>query len=185
VHENKVYYDEINVEQIIALPVTLLAFSGQAIGTQNQLFWETAAEIHCKGFQIERCQNGRGDWKQIGFLKAEGKPFTYQFIDNQPFAKSYYRLRQVDWDGKESFSKIISIVQDAVPLKIYPTVVTDFLNVETIENQDFQIINTIGQIVMTGKTRTPIYIGVSHLPIGCYVFKVGTQWAKFIFLGNT
>jgi hypothetical protein len=180
VRENKVYYDEIRVEQGTVLPVTLLAFRGQAIGNQNQLFWETAAEIHCKGFQIERRQNGRDDWTQMGFLKAEGKPSTYQFIDNQPFTKSYYRLRQVDWDGKEAFSKIISIAQDAVSLKIYPTVVTEFLNVETVENQDFQIINMMGQIVMTGKT-TPYYIGVSHLPRGCYVFKVGAQQAKFFF----
>jgi hypothetical protein len=180
IYENKIYYDEIKVEQVTVLPVTLLAFSGQAIGTQNQLFWETATEMNNKGFQIERCQNGRDDWKKIGFVNAQGKAASYQFIDNQPFTKSYYRLRQVDLDGKETFSKIIAIENGNTPLKIYPTVVNDFLHVEIIDNQDFQIINMMGQIVMTGKTLAPIYIGVSHLPKGCYLFKVGAQQAKFI-----
>jgi hypothetical protein len=180
VHENKVYYDEINIEQLTPLPVTFLAFSGQNTGQQNQLFWETATEINCKGFQIERCQNGRNDWAKIGFVNAQGKAASYQFVDNQPFIKSYYRIRQVDLDGKETLSKVITIPNDEVLLKIYPTVVHDFLHVETIDNQDFQVVNMIGQVVMTGKTSTPIYIGVSHLPKGCYFFKVGTQQAKFI-----
>ncbi len=180
VHENKVYYDEVKVEQLTALPVTLLTFNGQAVGNQNHLFWETAMEINNKGFQIERCQKGRNDWKIIGFVNAQGKAAQYQFMDNQPFMQSCYRLRQVDLNGKETFSKVIFVENGDIPLKVYPTVVTDFLNVETLDNQDFQIINMMGQIVMTGKTFTPIYIGVSHLPKGSYIFKVGAQYARFI-----
>ena len=78
---------------------------------------------------------------------------------------------------------MISVENEKLPLKVYPTNVSDFLNVETIDNQDFQIINMMGQIVMTGKTMTPIYIGVSHLPKGCYVFKVGAQQVKFFLTG--
>jgi Secretion system C-terminal sorting domain len=179
VYENKVYYDEIKVEQVTTLPVTLLAFNGQAMGQQNQLSWETATEINNKGFQIERCQKGGKNWQIIGFVNAQSKASKYQFIDNQPFIKSYYRLRQVDLNGKETFSNVIAVENGETPLKIYPTNVTDFLNIETLDNQDFQIINRMGQVVMTGKTMTPIYIGVSHLPKGIYIFKVGAQQKKF------
>ena len=183
IYENKIYYDEVKVEQLTVLPITLLTFGGQAVGTENHLSWNTAIEINCKGFQIERCQNGRNDWKIIGFVNAQGKASHYQFIDNQPFIKSYYRLRAVDFDGKETFSKMIGVENEKLPLKVYPTNVSDFLNVETIDNQDFQIIDMMGQIVMTGKTMTPIYIGVSHLPKGCYIFKVGAQQVKFFLTG--
>jgi hypothetical protein len=177
VYENKVYYDEIKVEQVTTLPVTLLGFSGQANGQQNQLFWETATEINNKGFQIEHCQKGRNQWTILGFIKSQGNAAHYQFIDNQPFVTSCYRLRQVDLDGKETISKVIFVENDAIPFKIYPTVVTDFLNIETMDNQDFQIINGIGQIVMTGQTLQRL--SVSHLPKGSYIFKVGAQQAKF------
>jgi Secretion system C-terminal sorting domain len=177
IYENKVYYDEIKVEQVTTLPVTLLAFSGQVNGQQNQLFWETANEINNKGFQIERCQKGRNDWTIIGFVKSMGNTARYQYIDNQPFVTSCYRLRQVDLDGKETLSKVLFLENKEMPLKIYPTIVTDFLNIETIDNQDFEIINLIGQRVMTGKTTQQL--SVSQLPKGSYIFKMGAQQAKF------
>ena len=92
---------------------------------------------------------------------------------------SYYRLRQIDNDGKEELSKVISI-SAKVPhtLKIYPSVVKDFLTVETDNTDDFVIVNLLGQQVLHGKTAQRI--DVSALPQGAYLLRVGTEVEKFV-----
>jgi hypothetical protein len=117
------------------------------------------------------------NWTPSYFVTAESENLwttCTQVHEN----KVYYD--EVKVERVNAISKVILVEEGTIPLKIYPTLVHDFLHVETIDNQDFQIVNMMGQIVMTGKTMTPIYIGVAHLPRGSYVFKVGTQQARFI-----
>ena len=66
---------------------------------------------------------------------------TYNFIDNQPFTTSYYRLRQIDNDGKETLSKVIAISSKGnFKLKIYPNPVSNVLTIETDLKDDYQIL---------------------------------------------
>ena len=175
------------------LPVELLSFSGKNTEGGNLLTWETASEVNNKGFEIERhiggSQQPTGDsWETMGFVAAKGKSATYTFTDDYRLSPvAYYRLRQLDNDGKFAYSKVISIAQTSKGkgLSIYPNPVSSHLTIEntdlssgTHEGGAFQILNLLGQQVLTGKTAQRL--DVSALPQGTYVLKVGTEQAKFI-----
>jgi hypothetical protein len=170
------------------LPVELLGFNGKNIelknpttGTSefvNWLTWTTAHESRNKGFHIER-QNPSGTWENIGFVTAKGSHSSYEFMDKAPLSISVYRLRQVDFDGKEMFSKVISI-NKKVPktLKIYPSVTTQFLTLDATEVVDYQVFNLLGQPILNGRTKQRI--DVSDLPTGTYIIRVGWEQVKFV-----
>ena len=86
----------------------------------------------------------------------------------------------MDNDGKETLSKVISVQSKGNDkLKVYPNPVSNILTIETEVNTDFQIINLLGQAILTGKT-TAQRIDVSALPQGSYVLKVGAEQVRFI-----
>ena len=93
------------------LPVTFLNFSGELKGKQVQLKWTTGAEINNKGFNVERSLNGT-DFTAIAFVTASNINTTvhnYQFIDEVKGKRIYYRLQQVDNDGKATYSNVVVI----------------------------------------------------------------------------
>jgi Secretion system C-terminal sorting domain len=165
------------------LPIELTQFDVQNTeGSKNRLTWTTASEVTNKHFDIERSTDGN-TFHNIGQVRGNNKPSTYQFVDNPPFATSYYRLKQVDFDGTETYSKVVSVEQKGKGkgLKIYPNPVSNTLTVENTEGGTFEVINLLGQQVLTGKTPFGGRgLDVSALPQGTYVLKVGTEVAKFV-----
>ena len=161
------------------LPVELLTFTGYNKSAVNVLNWTTAHEVNNKGFQVERLNIQTQTWDNLGFIAANNKAGTYQFTDNTPLSTSYYRLRQIDNDGKEMYSKVISVsLKGSDKLKVYPNPVSDLLIVETELTSDFQILNLLGQQVMNGKAAQRI--DVSALPQGAYFLKMGVAQVKFV-----
>jgi Secretion system C-terminal sorting domain len=163
------------------LPIELRDFRGNTEGGINHLIWSTASEINSKGFQVERLNSINKVWETLGFVSAQGKAAYYEFLDLQPLNINYYRLRQIDMDGHEQFSKIISLSMPfEKSLKVYPTTVSNVLNVDfAAEKKDsrFHIFNILGQQVQSGVlTQT---LDVSVLALGTYIFKVGTEQTKF------
>jgi Secretion system C-terminal sorting domain len=94
------------------IPVELTSFKASAKNAINLLTWTTASEINASHFDIERSANGLNDWLSIGTIKASGNSLTlrkYEFSDEAPLALGYYRLRSVDFNGKNVASNIISV----------------------------------------------------------------------------
>ena len=150
--------------------------------------WTTANEVNNKGFDIERLM-ANGDWETLGFVKGNNKGSTYQFTDRRDAmhrvstttATDYYRLRQIDNDGKETLSKVISIeTKGKSTVKVYPSVTSGFL---TIENaQSFEIVNTMGQVVVIKQNLQNLkdFVNLSHLPNGLYLVRgVDTEGSLF------
>lgn len=162
------------------IPVELMSFSARPSQQTTILDWQTASENNNKGFQIERQGGVNAPWETLGFVAGKGKGATYQFIDKTPLPINYYRLRQIDNDGVEKFSKVVSLsFKSEKNLKIYPSIVSNgFLTIESTELRDFSIFNTLGQQVMQGKSVQSI--NVSTLPQGTYVLKIGDAQAKFV-----
>ncbi len=96
----------------VLLPVELVEFKGISRDNLVYLEWETASEIENEGFEIEKSSNG-STFEKFGFLKGEGNSTVskfYNFSDRQPAnGKNYYRLKQIDYNGKYSYSNIISV----------------------------------------------------------------------------
>lgn len=93
------------------LPVVLTAFTGQTTTAGNVLRWNTASEANNDHFEIERSANGQ-DFVQIGRTAGAGttaSTHSYQFTDVAQATTSYYRLRQVDFDGTFSYSPVVTL----------------------------------------------------------------------------
>ncbi|MFB9862239.1 T9SS type A sorting domain-containing protein [Rufibacter immobilis] len=94
------------------LPVELTSFNGAFANNAVKLTWSTASEKNNDYFTIERSTNGH-EFTQIGQVKGNGNSqvaLTYTFLDQQPVAgTTYYRLKQVDFDGAYEYSKMITV----------------------------------------------------------------------------
>ena len=162
----------------ITLPIELIDFKGTSSVSGNVLTWTTVREVSNRGFQVERLVSDK-TWLPISFVKSKGAYGKYEFTDNNPLPTSYYRLRQLDNDGTETFSKIVTVATKGInKLKAYPNPVLNVLTVEYTEGSLFQVINLLSQQVLVGKTAQQL--DVSALPQGTYVLKVGTEVAKFV-----
>lgn len=96
-----------------SLPLQLLSFSGEKLSDKNILSWITQSELNTDYFILERSKNGQS-FEELTKIKAAGNSsalLRYTSSDYYPFETiTYYRLKQVDNDGKFSYSKIISLL---------------------------------------------------------------------------
>jgi large repetitive protein len=97
------------------LPITLTSFTVTKQGDDAQLNWTTSMEENNKGFEVQRSTD-QSSWSVLGFVTGAGNsqtPKYYQYLDqNLPAGTYYYRLRQVDYDGHSTFSKVLPVTFD-------------------------------------------------------------------------
>jgi hypothetical protein len=100
------------------LPVKLVSFTGQPDAEGNTLLrWRTSLEQQNRGFEVERSADLQ-TWTYLGQragLGTSGQGAVYEFRDTSPLRLGYYRLKQLDEDGRYSYSKIISVAQPPGP----------------------------------------------------------------------
>ncbi len=108
------------------LPIELTDFTASLVKTQVELNWQTSSELNNDFFTVQRSFDDV-NFIDIGKVDGAGTSRTikdYNFIDAKPIiGRSYYRLRQTDFDGTYQFSKVRTIVFDNISrLKItaYP-----------------------------------------------------------------
>ncbi|RZK61672.1 MAG: T9SS type A sorting domain-containing protein [Hymenobacter sp.] len=112
------------------LPVQLTAFAARYQPSQGTaLSWTTATELNSDIFIIESQVNTVTDtWQTVTQVAAAGcsiAPRQYQALDTRPLAGTrYYRLRQVDQDGKVAYSPVVSVSAAAPALAAYPNPAT-------------------------------------------------------------
>lgn len=146
------------------VPVELVSFTGQIRENKNILNWHTASELDAKSFVVERSADGQKNFEAIGTVKANGTSAVarnYDFIDSNPLAISYYRLRQIDFDGKENMSKTISLQRTNKKLavqKLFPSPVNDELTVQfsamSAGNVSLNIVDILGRTVIKQTINT-------------------------------
>ena len=94
------------------LPVELVSFEAKARDNRILLEWQTASELNNLGFEIQKSKDGI-TWDILGFVEGKGTVSvlnTYASIDRFPNKGSnYYRLKQLDFDGKFEYSEIVVI----------------------------------------------------------------------------
>lgn len=115
------------------LPVQMSLFNAKQSGEQVKLDWATQSESNSDRFEVERSTNGK-DFKVIATIRAAGNSTltqNYSAIDNNPEnGNNYYRLRQVDLDGKFTYSMIKTLKWSTIELvKLYPNPVRNMVNV--------------------------------------------------------
>ena len=167
------------------LPIELLDF--KVVLKNNkfvEIYWQTESETNNEYFIVERSPNGR-DWESIKKMEGAGNSSTllnYVANDFNPYKNvSYYRLKQVDFDGKFSFSNILSIDIGEIrsnQIEIYPNPANEFVNIEcesTIKN--ISIYNVTGQMIKTFpiENHNNTRINLKNLNEGLYFIRVSTE----------
>ena len=112
------------------LPVELTRFGGAWVGNAAELSWATASEKNSSYFVVERSTNGASGYQAVGRVAAAGSSSSrsYQLRDAEAGALAtrllYYRLRQVDADGREAFSAVVAVAvgkpTGTAQLEVYP-----------------------------------------------------------------
>ena len=109
------YVDDIAIMVYGIIPVELTSFTANVVDGKANLEWQTASELNNAGFEIEKAVfspksavNNRKEWTKIGFINGKGTTTeinNYSFVDDELLTqKTYYRLKQIDFDGTFSYS---------------------------------------------------------------------------------
>lgn len=117
-----------------SLPIELLDFTVTNLDDDVKVNWSTATEINNDYFLLQRSQNG-SDWEDLQFIDGAGNSTSiikYEYIDINPLkGTSFYRLKQVDFDGKSSLSEVVKIKTGNDPeVLIYPNPAKDYIIIE-------------------------------------------------------
>ncbi|MEA1872963.1 MAG: T9SS type A sorting domain-containing protein, partial [Bacteroidota bacterium] len=94
------------------LPIELLSFDAKYESDDVLVNWATASETNNDYFTLERSKDGRLFELVTNYPGAgnSSRIIHYEIIDYTPYAgKSYYRLKQTDFDNTVSYSKIVSV----------------------------------------------------------------------------
>lgn len=116
--------DDMSITGTIVLPIQLISFNASYQQNQVNLSWETSMEKDNEKFEIERSFNGL-NFKTIGTVKGNensNKITKYSFTDSDSsilFKSSiYYRLKQIDLDGKVAYSTMIVLETNTISNEI-------------------------------------------------------------------
>ena len=140
-----------NTDNTIPLPIELLSFHAKAKDRAVQLNWSTASEHNNDYFSIEKSVDVE-KWENVIKIKGAGTSTVrhdYDVVDEKPYGGvSYYRLRQVDFDKKESFSKVIRVELDKRhELFVYPNPSTGSFTImsdDEITSEQIKFIGALG-----------------------------------------
>lgn len=189
----------------ITLPVNITSFKGERNGHRNVLSWTTLTEQNNKGFELQRSANGR-DFSTLAFIASKASAgnsssmLSYEFADVKPFTgNAFYRLKQVDIDGRSKTSYIIllkGLQSSALTLSnVYPNPAKAVVNI----NITSSAMNKVN-IIITDFTGRPVMqqaaqiaagdnnlsLNIDELPSGSYTIKTvcangcETRVSKFV-----
>ena len=113
----------------------------------------------------------------IAKITAQGttaQAHTYASLDPQaPATQLYYRLHQVDIDGKNAFSPVVTLAatEAAATLALYPNPAHDYLTVAAAAGETVQIIDLAGRVLQTTTLPASGQLRVENLPAGTYLLR--------------
>jgi len=163
-----------------ALATEIVKFS--AIVSANSsvtLHWTTANETNNHGFEILHSANGL-EWDLIDFVYGNGstnKKIDYEYKDEKPFdGKNYYRLNQLDNNGKMILSEIRTIeFESGAHIKLFPNPTLQKLTI-VYENYKsaglLQILDSDGNTVLSNEISETTTLSLDNLKSGVYMVEL-------------
>lgn len=171
------------------LPIELTSFNAQCNGDKVNIYWTTASESNNDYFEVERSTDAIS-FTPVTRVNSQNSnsntPITYSTIDNNPIiGRTYYRLKQVDINGRYSYSSIIVIncitssTSTSYSVSIYPNPSSDNI----IVTADGLIKNRIVDLEIVGLNGKKLYsqkiflfenqsIKISDYPDGTYFLTI-------------
>ena len=183
--------DNFRLNEGVNVPVELTSFTATLSDKNIQLEWQTASEVNNEKFEVETSQNGR-EFKKIGEVEGKGTTVEQQDylfeINNPKNGISYYRLKQIDFDGQFEYSKVISVNfkgENGEIGEFYPNPSkSGLVNLDYSSKTDEEI--TVSVFDITGKLvvmeiqeisngNNNLSFNFSDLNTGIYIVKIGDK----------
>jgi hypothetical protein len=175
------------------LPIELVSFNASLKSDIVELDWTTASELNNDFFTIERLNEEDDMFDQIATIKGSGtinEARSYQAYDFVPnIGKNYYRLKQTDFDGQFSYSKIVMVdfIETGEIVNIYPnpvnqqTLTIEVKQLKSGQQVPLQIRSMLGVHTFkasytadsTGSIK--VIIPVDQWSQGLYLVQIGTD----------
>ncbi|MBS1600117.1 MAG: T9SS type A sorting domain-containing protein [Bacteroidetes bacterium] len=176
---NTYYLSSINLNGS-TLPVTYISFTANPENDFVKLDWMTATEQNNDHFTVQRSADGK-NWDDIKSVDGSGNTTTatsYTTYDENPLSgTSYYRLKQTDMDGRQSYSIIrIVVLNKMLVLNVYPNPASDYIVVSGTNTEKVNIIlfNSNGQRMNIPIARDGVKstLYVSNVMPGIYFIQI-------------
>ncbi|WP_017256861.1 T9SS type A sorting domain-containing protein [Pedobacter arcticus] len=162
------------------LPVSLSSFNASLVNNQSQLNWSTASESNNAGFEIESSTDGIS-FNKIGFVasKSSNSSSKLSYTFNDKLASTgitYYRLKQLDLDGKFAYSDV-KFINNQILIKgitISPNPTTDVIEVNglNMDGVTFGLFTANGAKLNTKGLVEGNKLSMAGLKAGIYILKV-------------
>ena len=176
------------VNNVSPLPIELLQFNGKYQDNGSLLYWSTASETDNDYFVVERSNDGN-HFYAVGTVDGAGNSnqvLSYNLRDYESIDKvAYYRLKQVDFDGHYTYSKIIALRSmksfGSQYLNLYPQPASTDVFVEQgmfVNGESFatEIFNTQGALVQrdlhTSDESGNLLLHLKNLEQGMYMLRI-------------
>jgi fibronectin-binding autotransporter adhesin len=173
----------------VPLPVKLVLFTAVRQGSAVRVAWVTASEQNSAYFSVQRSADGRtfSDLQRVAAQGSSTSGHDYAALDASPLpGLSYYRLRQVDNDGKEGYSPAVAVRfegQQTIPtLLAYPNPATAqgfqvlATNLSTTGGT-VQVFDNLGRLVLTHVAATAEATIQPNRPLASGIYFVTWQAA--------
>lgn len=168
-----------------ALPAEISALKARFSGASINLNWISHSESNNKGFEVQRAVGNTNDFKTIGFVGSRAKDGNSQLDINYNFEDAnivsgqthYYRLKQIDFDGKSSLSPIRSIKPGSIEsnLNVYPNPSQGSVTVNTGSTSgklNIFVLDNTGRVVNQYMNVSTSNTRISNLKKGLYTLKI-------------
>ncbi|HRI24412.1 MAG TPA: T9SS type A sorting domain-containing protein [Ferruginibacter sp.] len=171
------------------MPVTYSSFDAVVNDKSVLVKWITAQEMNNSHFEVERSFNNT-DFTTAGIVldgfAVNGTGKSYQFKDNSPALQeqpvAYYRLKQIDVDGKATYTKVLVVRLQAKPgitMQVSPNPFAESLNLRfnaaASGTAEIRIVNNYGQTLLSKQAtiskgfNTVQVDGLNGLTPGMYI----------------
>jgi hypothetical protein len=171
---------------VTPLPVELIKFKATCQSDYIQIDWTTASEIRNKAFELYKSDDAQ-DWKLIHTEAGQGSKSTetqYSFKDLDKKI-GYYRLKDIDEDGIENWSKIIfaDCINETSQVQVYPNPASDYIKVivPISENTTLNILSLEGKVLKTMPLiSNQNVVSVKELTAGIYIIEIKGNHNNFL-----
>jgi len=171
----------------VNLPVELESFGLDTKEKSVLLNWVTKSELNNDYFVILRSDDGVS-FEEIGKVSGMGNSsitVDYQFTDNRPLIGiSYYKLKQVDFDGEISFSQVLRTnFTLGNTFSLYPNPTNSNINlllsVDDATDIFIEIFDVLGKLVFV--QNQVVFSGANFVPLNIEIFNEGIYFCKVTF----
>lgn len=172
----------------VLLPIELIDFTIELKNNIVVVSWSTASELNNDFFTIERSVDGYS-FEYLKTIDGAGNSLNniqYSSTDENPFSGiTYYRLKQTDFDGKYSYSKIESVyINQTNLIDVYPNPnETGLLKIasDNTNQYDLKLVNVMGQIVYEEQFNSNITeLDLTKFEKGVYQLFITNQHSSLV-----